>query len=99
MHKQTDGTAASMQILPPGPGKCPVCAGAHEPRQPHNKHSLYYRMKFRQAHGRYPDWRDAMAHCPPDVQDWWRIELTKRGIKLEEDRSDGEPGTDEKPTA
>lgn len=77
-----------VDILPPGPGKCPVCAGAHDSAQPHNKDSLYYRMKFRQAHGRYPNWMDAIAHCAPDVKTWWIDELTRRGISLKEARSD-----------
>ena len=82
-----------MDILPPGPGKCPVCAGAHDPAQPHNKDSLYYRMKFRQAHGRYPNWEDAMAHCMPDVRAWWRAELTRRGIDMNTAREGDDPNT------
>jgi hypothetical protein len=88
MKKTTDNGLESMAILPPGPGKCRICAGAHDPAQPHNKDSLYYRMKFRQAHGRYPNWNDAMEQCAPEVKAWWRTELTQRGISMEEARCD-----------
>ena len=91
MHSVSDSGLGCLNILPPGPGKCRTCAGAHDPAQPHNKDSLYYRMKFRQAHGRYPNWNDAMAHCAPDVQEWWRVELKRRGISLEEATPD-KPG-------
>ena len=83
----TDIFACSeIKIIAPAPGKCPVCAGAHDADQPHNIHSMYYRMKFRQKHGRYPNWIDAMAHCTPEVQQWWREALTQRGINPEEVR-------------
>lgn len=88
MNGAVDVGMDRMDILPPGPGKCRTCAGAHDPAQPHNKDSLYYRMKFRQAHGRYPNWADAMEHCTPDVKKWWRAELTRRGINMEEARGD-----------
>ena len=63
MKHITEVSFENMVILPPGPGKCKICAGAHDPAQPHNKDSLYYRMKFRQRHGRYPNWTDAIEHC------------------------------------
>jgi hypothetical protein len=88
MKKSTENGLESMAILPPGPGKCGICAGAHDPAQPHNKDSLYYRMKFRQQHGRYPNWTDAMEHCAPEVKAWWRTELTRRGISMEEAQCD-----------
>lgn len=50
-------------FLPPGPGTCPECGAKHEPEEPHNRSSLYYQMRFRQAHGRSPTWEDAMRHC------------------------------------
>ena len=55
-------------ILPPKPGVCQICAVDHEPDQPHNRDSLYYQMKFRQQHGRFPTWADAMAHCDEHVK-------------------------------
>lgn len=81
-------------FLAPGPGRCPVCAGTHDQEQPHNKDSFYYRMKFWQKHGRYPNWIDAMEHCPPDVKQWWMEELRRRGIKPEEVRNDEQSAED-----
>lgn len=55
-------------IEPPRPGACPVCAFRHGKEWPHNPNSLYYRMKFRQEHGRAPGWEDASAHCTEQVK-------------------------------
>lgn len=67
----------TMTLLPPAPGKCPECATAHAPDQPHNQQSLYYQMAFRSQHGRGATWTDAMAHCTPEVQAQWREELVR----------------------
>lgn len=72
-----------MTILPPGPGKCPVCATAHAPEVPHNRDSLYYQMSFRQKHGRFPTWADAMSHCTEEVKAAWTEALSSRGIMPE----------------
>lgn len=71
-----------MVILPPAPGKCPVCAVKHDPGQPHNLHSLYYQMKFRQQHDRAPKWADAMAHCDEETQRAWIRGLAEHGIQV-----------------
>ncbi|MGI6234465.1 MAG: hypothetical protein ACOYI6_04320 [Christensenellales bacterium] len=71
-----------MRILPPGPGKCPVCAVEHDAQQPHDAQSLYYRMKFRQQHGRFPTWWDAMAHCDQATKDLWLDELKANGVDV-----------------
>lgn len=73
----------SMLILPPKPGVCPVCAVKHKQDQPHNPDSLYYQMKFRQQHGRFPTWWDAMAHCEKGVQKLWIDALAERGVIVE----------------
>jgi len=48
-----------IKVIPPRPGACAVCAAFHEPNSPHDINSLYYRMKFRRKHGRYPTLEDA----------------------------------------
>ena len=57
-----------VQILPPKPGACLVCAAYHPKELPHNRDSIYYMLLFRQKHGRYPTWEDAAAHCTEDVK-------------------------------
>ncbi len=79
----------AVQILPPGEGRCPVCAAAHAPELPHNKDSLYYQMRFRQQHGRFPTWKDAAAHCSPEVERILEKELAKRRISIDVGRDDG----------
>lgn len=66
-------------LLPPSPDKCQECAVDHPPEEPHNKQSLYYQTKFRGDHGRWPTWRDAVAHCAPEVQEFWEAELRNLG--------------------
>lgn len=48
-----------IKVIPPRPGACKVCAAFHSSDSPHDVNSLYYRMKFRQRHGRYPTAEDA----------------------------------------
>jgi len=55
--------AAPMMLLPPAPGLCRFCAVDHASYAPHNRDSLFYQMRFHQAHGRWPRWSDAVAHC------------------------------------
>ena len=64
-------------------GLCPECATKHEPHMPHNKQSLAYQLKFYDAHGRFPTWADAMAHCPPEIKKAWSEELKKRGVPID----------------
>lgn len=72
-----------VKILPPKPGTCPICAVKHRPEQPHNPQSLYYQMKFRQQHGRFPTWADAMAHCEEYIKKMWVDALAERGVIVE----------------
>lgn len=65
------------------PGTCEQCATAHDPEQPHNAQSLAYQYKFYDQHGRWPDWRDAMAHCPPGVKTLWRQSLIDAGVDVD----------------
>lgn len=79
----------SLRLMPPKPGTCPECGGTHAAFQPHNRDSLYYRVRFWQKNGRWPSYADAMSHCPKDVQALWRSELTKLGIDMEEPSENG----------
>lgn len=71
-------------IMPPRPGVCPVCAAEHSEIEPHNAGSLYYQMKFRQRNGVFPNWGDAMRHCPKDVQEAWKSRLLEHGVAEED---------------
>lgn len=69
-------------LMPCAPDDCQECAVRHDPEMPHDRQSLYYQYKFRQQHGRWPAWEDAMAHCTPQMQAWWKKELRLRGIEI-----------------
>ena len=55
----------------PKEGQCPDCAVFHDPGQPHDAQSLYYQYTFYEDKGRWPTWKDALAHCAPEVQALW----------------------------
>ncbi len=63
-------------------GDCPTCMTPHNPDQPHDANSLYYQMTFREEHGRWPDWRDALAHCDEETRGGACIALRARGYDL-----------------
>jgi ribonuclease I len=65
------------------PGTCPECATKHDPEQPHNQQSLTYQYNFYDAHGRWPTWEDAMAHCSDKVKTVWIAALAEHGITVE----------------
>lgn len=71
-----------MVLMPPAPDKCQVCAVKHEPEEPHNAQSLYYQFAFNIEHGRGATWKDAMAHCTPEVQEAWTKSLAERGVAV-----------------
>ena len=64
-------------------GTCPECAVKHDPEQPHNRDSLTYQYKFFDQNGRWPTWKDAMAHCTPEMQEAWTKALEARGVTVE----------------
>lgn len=74
----------NMILAPPLAGTCPECAVNHDPAMPHNAQSLYYQYKFRQKHGRFPTWSDAMAHCAEDVRKLFIEALAKNGVVVED---------------
>lgn len=65
------------------PGTCPLCATVHEPELPHNWQSLCYQYKFYDEHGRWPTWRDAMAHCSNEVKQLCINALQERGVSID----------------
>ena len=72
-----------MTLAPPRAGTCPECAVNHDPAMPHNAQSLYYQYKFRQKHGRWPTWSDAMKHCTDEVRAAWIKALAEKGVIVE----------------
>lgn len=63
-------------------GQCAECAVVHEPEQPHNQQSLFWQYSFREKHGRWPTWADAMAHCSPEVKQFWTEALAEHGVTV-----------------
>ncbi len=70
-------------MLPAAPDKCKECATAHKPDQAHNAQSIFYQYHFYNEHGRWPNWKDAIAHCAPEVQEQWKKLLTEAGVDVE----------------
>jgi hypothetical protein len=71
------------RLLPAAEGTCPECATAHDPAMPHNQRSITYQYDFYGKHGRWPTWKDAMAHCSEEMKQKWTEQLTLRGISVE----------------
>ena len=63
-------------------GTCPMCAVRHDPDQPHDQQSLTWQYKFYDIHGRWPTWKDAIAHCSPEVRSAWTEALRDYGIEV-----------------
>jgi len=69
------------QLLPCKKDVCQECAVDHKPNEPHNPQSMYYQYKFFGEHGRWPTWKDAIAHCEPkEVREMLREELILRQV-------------------
>ena len=73
----------NMTLLPPAEDKCQECAVKHKPEDPHDATSLYYQYGFYKKHGRWPRWKDAIAHCAEEVKTAWTAELKKRGLWID----------------
>jgi hypothetical protein len=73
---------STMQLLPPAPGACQVCAVRHAPEQPHNPDSLYWQTARHMAGEELPTWEDALAHCPPEVREAWVAALREHGVEI-----------------
>lgn len=74
--------AGKWTLLPPPPGVCSQCARDHEPGEPHDRESLHYQYAFYAEHGRWPTWRDAMAHCDDQIRGAWTDALRDRGVDI-----------------
>lgn len=74
-----------IRVVPPSPGSCPICATKHDPKEPHDRDSLYYKNWFRKRYKRFPTWADAMAHCSERTKKEWKKRLARRGIIVEEE--------------
>ena len=69
-------------MLPPKPGTCQECATEHDPALPHNQQSMFWQYKFYGDHGRWPTWKDAMAHCTPEMKQRWTASLKELGVEV-----------------
>ena len=74
---------AQFMLLPPAKHLCQTCGHEHPAHLPHNQQQLHYQYSFYADHGRWPTWRDAMAHCADDVRAQWTAILTEKGIDLD----------------
>jgi hypothetical protein len=79
IKKEIKSEVKELYLLPCAKDKCKECAVNHGPDEPHNATSLYYHFKFHKENGRCPTWKDALAHCRPEIQKAWEDELRKRG--------------------
>lgn len=70
------------KMLAPAPDVCQQCATKHKPEQPHNQQSLYWQYYFFADHDRWPTWKDAMAHCTPEIKKFW-IEHLKEMFNID----------------
>ena len=73
-------TKHSATILPPPKDCCQECAVKHDPGAPHNRDSIFYQMAFRQKHGRWPTWADAIAHCDERAKADMKDLLEREGV-------------------
>jgi hypothetical protein len=48
----------------------------HDPKQPHDKDSLYYQNWFFKKYKRLPTLEDAMQHCSEEIKE----EMRKKGM-------------------
>lgn len=81
---ETKTTDAKMHLLGPKPGVCQTCATDHDEAMPHNAQSLFYQYNFYNEHGRWPTWKDALAHCTQHVRDQWKKHLATHGVTVED---------------
>lgn len=69
-----------LQVLPPPPDCCQICAVKHDPMEAHNAQSIYYQFRFNAEYGRSPTWNDAIAHCPQGIKNAWLDLLNALGV-------------------
>ena len=83
--KTTSVGIADFKIMPPPAAACQICGKhpAHHKNAPHDAQSIYFQYAFFSEHARWPTWKDAVAHCPPEVRKVWEKELRLRGAWTE----------------
>jgi hypothetical protein len=92
MSTEENGLAPWKLLRPkPQPGQCPECAVFHPPDMPHNQQSMFYQYSFREKHGRWPTWSDALAHCTPHVRQQWIEQLKLHGVTVPEPETNSPP--------
>ncbi len=80
----TETRTTPFLILPPeNQSVCQTCGVEHDADAPHDATSLRYQYAFRSVHGRWPTWKDALAHCDEAVRIEWEAALRKRGAWTE----------------
>jgi hypothetical protein len=72
----------SWTLLEPIPPACSECGADHMAVEPHNPESVYWQTKRYINHEPPPTWRDALAHCPPDIRAAWEAALRARGVDI-----------------
>lgn len=77
-----------VKVVAPVPGACPICATRHDPKEPHDRDSIYYQNYFRKKYKRFPTWADAMSHCNESQKRDFKKKLARRGIIIEETDND-----------
>jgi hypothetical protein len=80
MSKTTNLGGFTLLRPPVQEGQCPECHAFHDATEPHDNQSLFWQFNFREKHGRWSTWEDAMAHCTPEVRAMWISELGLLGI-------------------
>lgn len=79
---KTTPSKGTMMMMPAKEGTCSECAVEHDPTHPHNAQSMFYQYKFFNEFGRWPDWKDAMKHCPKEIKAHWMEHLEKLGVNV-----------------
>ena len=69
-----------LQLMPPAPHLCQVCGSDHGAGEAHDPTSVYYQYAFYENNGRYPSWRDSIAHLDAEHQQHWLDELAEQGL-------------------
>lgn len=75
--------ASAWTLMPPAPHVCQVCAVDHEPAEPHDPESFYWRTKRHIAGEPAPTWADALAHVEPELRAAWVAALAERGVTVD----------------
>lgn len=84
-----------LKLLNPPKDCCQESAVKHEPGEPHDSQSFFYRWKFSSENGRSPTWADAMAHCTEEVQQKWITLLVNVGVDINSTNLVGDIKTEE----